>query len=368
MAVDLVVTYPGRVDAADAEYPFGKPRNRVSPGDGTPFDEALYRDYVGMMAAAMRQSGITAATNVPEKVGASQMLQGIARHIAGGSTYMIDSGVADAYVIDVPGVAPNIFESPSVLFDGMKVRWLAANANTGPATLDVEFQGSSISSPQSLTREGGAALTGGEINTVVENEARFDLGNSRWELTKAANIGTATPAGLVLIQKQSIVTQASVDFTTGIDSTYDNYLIKGSKVAMATDNTNLWALISTDGGSTFKSGGSDYRYAIQAKPDNGAAANTGATAAQMLLTQNTLGLGNLATELQNFDLNFYGPSEASPTSIFFTGALTGDSAEMIENTMAGRYVTATAVNGIQVLPSSGNISGEFALYGFNITP
>jgi len=189
MAVDLVVTYPGRVDAADAEYPFGKPRNRVSPGDGTPFDEALYRDYVGMMGAAMRQSGITAATNVPEKVGTSQMLQGIARHIAGGSSFYEDSGVADAYVIDVPGTLPNVFESSSILFDGMRVRWLAANANTGASTLDVEFQGVSISSPQSLTLEGGTALSGGEINTVVENEARFDLGNSRWVLIRAFGIG-----------------------------------------------------------------------------------------------------------------------------------------------------------------------------------
>lgn len=192
MSVDLVVTYPGRVDAADAEYPFGKPRNRVSPGDGTPFDEALYRDFVGMMAAAMRQSGITAATNVPEKVGASQMLQGLARHMSGGSNFYEDSGVADAYVIDVPGTLPNVFETPSVLFDGMKVRWLAANANTGASTLDVEFQGSSISSPQSLTLEGGTALTGVEINTTVENEARFDLGNTRWELTKAGGLSAAS--------------------------------------------------------------------------------------------------------------------------------------------------------------------------------
>jgi len=189
MAVNLVTTYPGRVDAADAEYPFGKPRNRVSPGDGTPFDEALYRDYVGMMAAVMRQSGITAVTNIPEKVGASEMLQGIARHAAGGSVFMEDSGVADAYVIDVPGTLPNVFESPSVLFDGMTVRWIAANPNTGASTLDVEFQGVSISSPQALTLEGGAALSGGEINSTVVNEARFDLGNSRFELTKAAGIG-----------------------------------------------------------------------------------------------------------------------------------------------------------------------------------
>lgn len=210
MAINWVLTYAGRVDAADAEYPYGKPRNRVSPGDGTPFDEAAYRDIAGSMAAAMRQSGITAATNVPEKVGASQVLQGIARHIAGGSNFMIDSGVADAYVVDVPGVAPNIFESPSVLFDGMRVTWVAANANTGASTLDVEFQGVSISSPQTLTLEGGTALSGGEIDTITENEARFDLGNARFELIRAAGVNAAIPAS----QAQQVAGASNAVFAT----------------------------------------------------------------------------------------------------------------------------------------------------------
>lgn len=237
MAVDLVVTYPGRVDAADAEYPFGKPRNQVSPGDGTPFDEALYRDYVGMMAAVMRQAGITAVTNVPEKVGASEMLQGIARHVSG-SVFYEDSGVADAYVIDVPGTLPNVFESPSVLFDGMLVRWVAANANVGASTLDVEYQGVSISSPQSLTLEGGGALTGGEIDTITENEARFNLGSARFELTKAGGLGPASTA-----LATNVIT--GLGMANGADTDHDIDIAVGSCFdSLTTDIMDLTSAIT----------------------------------------------------------------------------------------------------------------------------
>ena len=290
----------------------------------------------------------------------NQLGKGIAGYVANG-TFYTDSGAANAYVLTKIGLK----QVPTARADGHQIRFYAANPSTGASTVNDSALG-----VVDLVQEDGTAITAGFIDVITQTVANFDIGSGKYLVTSAAGT-TTTPSvpGLVLVEKQSIVTQPSVDFTTGIDSTYDAYLVKGSKVAMATDNTNLWSRISTDGGSTFKSGGSDYSYAIQAKPDSGAAANTGSSgAAQMLLTQNTLGLGNLATELQNFDLNFYGPSEASPTSVFFTGALTGDSAEMIENTMAGRYLAATAVNGIQVLPSSGNISGEFALYGFNITP
>ena len=189
MAVDLVTTYPGRVDAADAEYPFGKPRNRTAPGDGTPFDEALYRDFVGWASAAMKQAGITAVSNVPDKVGTSEILQGIARHIAGGSVYMIDSGIADAYVLTpVQITAPDRFESPNILFDGMRAEFIAINSNTGAATINVNGTG-----VKSIVREDGTALSAGDIDTIITTIVRYNLSADKFFLVS----GAATKKGIL---------------------------------------------------------------------------------------------------------------------------------------------------------------------------
>lgn len=200
MAVNLETTYPGRVDAADAEYPFGKPRNRTTPGDGTPFDEALYRDYVGWASAAMKQAGITAVSNVPDKVGASEILQGIARHIAGGSVYMIDSGIADAYVLTpVQITAPDKFEGPNILFDGMRAEFiaLAANATTTPTAA---VNGTPA---KTIVKEDGSALTPGDIDNKIMNIIRYDAGADKYILIRGAATQGATRE-VIHVQDQKI--------------------------------------------------------------------------------------------------------------------------------------------------------------------
>ena len=58
---------------------------------------------------------------------------------------------------------------------------------------------------------------------------------------------------------QTVVSSAvsSVDFTGFDSSEYDNYLVVLSDVTPVTDAVYLWCRTSTDGGSTFDSGGSD---------------------------------------------------------------------------------------------------------------
>lgn len=64
MALDLGVTYAGKVDADTAEYPFGLPRNITTPGDdtGTPLEKAWMKDLYGflhglLVAASIVPSG-----------------------------------------------------------------------------------------------------------------------------------------------------------------------------------------------------------------------------------------------------------------------------------------------------------------------
>lgn len=108
----------------------------------------------------------------------SQLSQAISRNAAA-ATFYADSGTANVYVLSALGS----FKSPTVYLDGQIVRWIAINANTGASTINVSGVG-----VKSLTAEGGAAVSSGDIDTVTENQARFNMADDRFELVRSAAI------------------------------------------------------------------------------------------------------------------------------------------------------------------------------------
>ena len=70
----------------------------------------------------------------------------------------------------------------------------------------------------------------------------------------------STGASLVLIQSQTASSSATLDFTTGINSTYDHYIFDIFYVLPAINLSVPYVRYSTDGGSTWDSGASAYGY------------------------------------------------------------------------------------------------------------
>ena len=68
---------------------------------------------------------------------------------------------------------------------------------------------------------------------------------------------TAVPSGSVetgdmqFISSATASASASIEFTSGIDSTYDSYVFKFINIHPATDNVNFTVNFSTDGGSNY---------------------------------------------------------------------------------------------------------------------
>jgi hypothetical protein len=77
MAIIPSDEYPGQT-AADVDYPHGKARNRITPGDGTgtPLEELWVNDLWGFLQALLAAAGAT-PSGTPDKVGASQYLDAI---------------------------------------------------------------------------------------------------------------------------------------------------------------------------------------------------------------------------------------------------------------------------------------------------
>lgn len=184
--------------------------------------------------------------------------------------------------------------------------------------------------------------------------------------------GGATGAR-VLITSSTASASASIDFTSGIDSTYNIYEVEFIDVLPATDGVEFFMRVSTDAGSTYKSGASDYSnvvYALNSADNRGTLKGMSTYNSMNLNTAGaSYGIGNTGLDGGvSGNLFFYSPDSGTlDFKMIFSVCYGGSVNEMVQSLGTGVYETATAVDAVQFLFDSGNItSGEINLYG--ITP
>lgn len=181
--------------------------------------------------------------------------------------------------------------------------------------------------------------------------------------TTAAVINIVGSSGLDLIQANIVSNQGQADLT-GITSTYDDYLITGSGVVPATDGTYLRLRYSTDNGSNYLTTG----YASQAKSTVGGTTFGEAGGSDSIyITPNETGylLTNTTVYGANFVIKISGVNSGRyKISNGTVGYAIASSFAFADGSFTGAYIGAiTAINAVRFLFSSGNISGEFRLYG-----
>jgi len=167
MAINLFTQYPGQVDPVSAPWPYGEPRNITAPGDGlgTPWEAALAKDIVGLQQALLK-SGVIVPSGTPEAVGSSEYLQAIVALASGRAFTYDESGVADAYVLDVRAGQ----QGPANLFDGLIVKFTPSNDNTGVSTINVAGLG-----VKNIRRQDGVVvLSGGELRAGFETTLKYN--------------------------------------------------------------------------------------------------------------------------------------------------------------------------------------------------
>ena len=184
---------------------------------------------------------------------------------------------------------------------------------------------------------------------------------------------TALPAsvsggGLNLISTQTASSSATIDFTSGIDSTYKEYIFKFIDIHPATDNVKL-----TVG---FRDGGTDYDavktttafYAYHKEDDSGTGLDysTAYDLAQSTSFQNiAFELGNDNDQCCSGTMHLFNPSSTTFVKHFISNFQNIRYDNMSENDyVAGYCNTTNAISGVQFKMSSGNIdSGTIKLYG-----
>lgn len=186
---------------------------------------------------------------------------------------------------------------------------------------------------------------------------------------KAYVDSVASGGAWTLITSTTASGAASVDFT-GLSSTYHAYAIVFNNLIPATDDTALYVRTDSDAGASFDSGASDYSWIHGGgRASAGTTYNTYNTTdtadSQIKLSTNggSVGHGSAANESASGIIYVLDPSSASYTFITWSLGFINAAGNITNTTGSGYRLSTTATDAVQVLMSSGNISGEFRLYG-----
>ncbi len=264
--------------------------------------------------------------------------------ITANNTVDIDGGTIDGATIGGSTPAAGTFTDLN-----------ATNMDSTPigATTPATVKGTTVESTGDTTVGGNILVTG----TVDGRDVAAD--------------GTTLDAiaARVLLETQTASNSASIDFDSGVNfSTYKKYEIELIDVVIATDNAELFVRTSTDGGSTYDSGASDYAWGYyRVLTGTTPLVNGDSADSKINITYDPgsgVGWGNAAGEAFNGEFSLWNPSGTNKTIINFVVSGIRNTGNLMNLTGAGSRQSAANVDGIQFLMSSGNIvSGTFKIYG-----
>ena len=173
---------------------------------------------------------------------------------------------------------------------------------------------------------------------------------------------------LVLISTTTASSSGTISITSGIDSTYKEYIIKIINLHPQTDNQDFSFNLSADGGSNYnvtKTTTFFNAYHNEGGSDSALGYSTGSDLAQGTGFQRLFGLGSDNDQNACGTLHLFDPSSTTFVKHFiFRGGDNDPGDYAIDRFVAGYANTTSAVNAIQFKFASGNIdAGTFKLYG-----
>ena len=171
--------------------------------------------------------------------------------------------------------------------------------------------------------------------------------------------------GWTLISNATASASTSIEFTSGIDSTYDVYQVRGAGIRPATDGSYMFTVMSIDGGTTYLAG-TTYTEAVIYSNSTAGPFTTWNSGTSNIRTQANGTDNTVATSCLNFEHTYSGlPSTTLHKHIYVQSTLRVHTSLNHDNLTGSSIAsTASAVNAIKFFMNSGNIaSGDFYLYG-----
>ena len=214
------------------------------------------------------------------------------------------------------------------------------------------------------------ALTGKGTGKVAIGDAALLFpdadGSSSGDVLQTNGSGTlsfATPSGGAWTMiTHTVATAASTISFTGFDSsTYGAYQVFW-RYTPGTDNSRLYLRTSSNGGSSYDSGATDYRYAGTTTNDSNATAIEYSAGNDHITLQGANG-GNASGEHNMGYLFIVNPDAAVNCYINIFNANQWDDVKMAYFAGAAMRASAADVDAIQLYPNNGTATGEFTFLG-----
>ena len=172
----------------------------------------------------------------------------------------------------------------------------------------------------------------------------------------------ASGGALVHLSSQTASSDSSLDFTQ-ISSTYNTYRFVFENVLPGTNNPSFGIRTSTDGGSNYDSGSSDYHRTGFWENGGDETSNTGTVAYGYFVSagvNSTASNGGVSGSLE-----LYNPLGTSYTMWVATTIASDGSDDPTAQFFCGHRQSAADVDAVQFLFDSGNIaSGTIRMYGY----
>jgi len=178
----------------------------------------------------------------------------------------------------------------------------------------------------------------------------------------------ASLGNLVLISEQTASSSASIEFTTGIDSTYPIYLFEYINLHPATDNVRLGINMTTDGTNFNVVKTTTFFNSAHFESDSGTelAYQTSQDLAQSTgLASFSAAVGNGNDESVSGNLYLFAPSSTTFVKHFMSRNNGYESRNISQDHFTAGYCnTTSAITGVRFQAFSGNLdSGTIKLYG-----
>jgi hypothetical protein len=214
------------------------------------------------------------------------------------------------------------------------------------------------------------SITRGLSNNITTGGVILPAGITNSSVSAVTSFANASGGTLTLLSTQTASASATISFTTGLDSTYDEYIFKFISVRPATDNTELNFNMSTDSGSNYNvTKTTTFFRTYHAEDDVSGqtlqyedARDLAQSTSFQKLTSNCTSDADQGT---SGTLQLFNPSSTTYVKHFMSSAIHADTSDFQYSAYSAGYGnTTSAVNAIRFQFSSGNIAdGIFKLYG-----
>ena len=194
------------------------------------------------------------------------------------------------------------------------------------------------------------------------------------EITALPTVAALTDGNLTLLETQTASSDGTLDFTSGIDSTYDSYVFKLINLHGSADSYQGLFQGSIDSGSNYNVAiTSTLFYANHYEDDSSTslAYNAGGDLAQGTGFQRLIfGSGDNASKSGSGELTIFNPSSTTFVKHFLANISSRSDLDSSGSTpgynvfVGGYFNTTSAIDAVQFKMSTGNIdAGVIKLYG-----